>query len=180
MAHASPQPALMILTRMLDSKQMTKGMRSVPRNAVDAFGQTLSNGVEAFRQTARNAVKAFRQILPIAVVAVFAAGASSVSAQAPPQPDPKSPQYQAKGEQNRTYVFPGTGESIPYHLYVPTRWTKDAKLPLVVVTHGAGQPATAPFQRPTADPTLARTAEARGYIVAAVTGYHANATGVGG
>jgi len=29
-------------------------------------------------------------------------------------------------------------------------------------------------------PTLAKTAEARGYIVAAVTGYHANATGVGG
>jgi poly(3-hydroxybutyrate) depolymerase len=30
------------------------------------------------------------------------------------------------------------------------------------------------------NPTLAKTAEARGYIVAAVTGYHANATGVGG
>ena len=29
-------------------------------------------------------------------------------------------------------------------------------------------------------PTLAKTAEQRGYLVAAVTGYHANATGVGG
>src|ERR1043166_3065166 len=102
------------------------------------------------------------------------------SAQTPPQPDPKDPQYQAKGEQSRTYMFPGTGESIAYHLYVPTKWTKTTKLPLVVVTHGANQPSTAPFQRPMANQTLAKAAEERGYIVAAVTGYHANATGVGG
>jgi len=87
---------------------------------------------------------------------------------------------QATGEQDRTYVFPGTDEQIPYHLYVPAKWTPTAKLPLVVVTHGAAQPATAPFQRPMDGPTLAKTAEARGYIVVAVTGYHANATGVGG
>jgi poly(3-hydroxybutyrate) depolymerase len=104
-----------------------------------------------------------------------------LSAQGPaPVPDPKSPQYQAKGEQDRTYVFPGTGESIAYHIYVPAKWNATTKLPLVVVTHGANQPATAPFQRPMDSPTLAKTAEARGYLVAAVTGYHANATGVGG
>jgi poly(3-hydroxybutyrate) depolymerase len=97
-----------------------------------------------------------------------------------PQPDPKSPQYRATGEQDRTYSFPGTGESIAYHLYVPTKWTRASRLPLVVVTHGANQPATAPFQRPMTNPTLAKAAEARGYIIAAVTGYHANATGVGG
>ncbi len=54
------------------------------------------------------------------------------------------------------------------------------KLPLVIVTHGASQPASAPFKRPMKDPTLAKTAEEHGYIIAAVTGYHANATGVGG
>jgi poly(3-hydroxybutyrate) depolymerase len=97
-----------------------------------------------------------------------------------PAPDPKSPQYQAKGEQDRSYLFPGTGEQIAYHLYVPAKWTPSMKLPLVIVTHGAGQPASAPFQRPVANPTLAKTAEERGYIIAAVTGYHANATGVGG
>src|SRR5580658_3710096 len=97
-----------------------------------------------------------------------------------PAPDPNSPQYQAKGEQDRSYVFPGTGEMIAYHLYVPAKWTPSMKLPLVIVTHGAAQPAAAPFQRPVANPTLAKTAEERGYIVAAVTGYHANATGVGG
>ena len=97
-----------------------------------------------------------------------------------PAPDPKSPQYQGKGEQDRSYEFPGTGEQIAYHLYVPSKWTPSMKLPLVIVTHGAAQPAAAPFRRPMANPTLAKMAEERGYIVAAVTGYHANATGVGG
>jgi poly(3-hydroxybutyrate) depolymerase len=97
-----------------------------------------------------------------------------------PAPDPNSPQYQGKGEQDRSYEFPGTGEMIAYHLYVPAKWTPSMKLPLVIVTHGAAQPAVAPFQRPMANPTLAKTAEEHGYIVAAVTGYHANATGVGG
>ncbi len=106
--------------------------------------------------------------------------AAAIAQGAAPVPDPKSPQYQAKGEQDRSYEFPGTGEQIAYHLYVPMKWTPSMQLPLVIVTHGAAQPAAAPFQRPVADPTLAKTAEARGYIVAAVTGYHANATGVGG
>lgn len=109
-----------------------------------------------------------------------AVAVGSVNSQGAPQPDPESPQYQRTGEQDRSYAFPGTGEKIAYHLYVPTKWTPSTKLPLVIVTHGAGQPATAPFQRPMANPTLAKTAEERGYIVAAVTGYHANATGVGG
>jgi poly(3-hydroxybutyrate) depolymerase len=96
------------------------------------------------------------------------------------QPNPADPKYQSKGEQERTYTFPGTSESITYHIYVPLKWDKSAHLPLVILTHGANQPSSAPFQRPMANPTLAITAEARGYIVAAVTGYHANATGVGG
>jgi poly(3-hydroxybutyrate) depolymerase len=106
--------------------------------------------------------------------------APAMSPAAAPAPDPKSPQYQGKGEQDRSYEFPGTGEKIEYHLYVPMKWKPSMKLPLVIVTHGANQPSSAPFKRPMNDPTLAKTAEERGYIVAAVTGYHANATGVGG
>jgi predicted peptidase len=100
-----------------------------------------------------------------------------LTAQAP-QPDPKDPQYQAKGDQKRTYMFPGTGESIPYHLYVPMKWNKTTKLPLVIVTHGASQPADAPFQR--GDGALGKFAEERGYIVAAITGYKPQATVVDG
>lgn len=114
-----------------------------------------------------------------ALTAIMCAMSLPAFAQSP-QPDPGAPQYRAKGEQDRSYLFPGTDERIAYRLYVPSSWTPTTRLPLVVVTHGANQPATAPFQRPTANPTLAQTAEARGYIIAAVTGYHANATGVGG
>src|SRR5499427_5559038 len=95
-----------------------------------------------------------------------------------PQPDPKDPQYQAKGDQKRTYPFPGTGETIPYHLYVPSKWTKGSQLPLVVVTHGASQPADAPFQR--GDGALGKMAEERGYVVSAITGYKPQATVVDG
>src|SRR5258708_38222519 len=75
-------------------------------------------------------------------------------------------------------MFPGTGESIPYHLYVPMKWTKTTKLPLVIVTHGAGQPADAPFVR--GDGALAKFAEERGFVVAAITGYKGSATAVDG
>src|SRR6185295_2644508 len=115
----------------------------------------------------------------VLLLSFLVASSGHAVAQAP-QPDPKSPQYRTTGEKDRSYAFPGTGENIAYHLYVPTKWTPASKLPLVVVTHGANQPATAPFQRPMTDPTLAKGAEAHGFIVAAVTGYHANATGVGG
>jgi poly(3-hydroxybutyrate) depolymerase len=109
-----------------------------------------------------------------------ARAASGATGPLAPAPDAKSPLYRTTGEQDRSYEFPGTGEKIAYHLYVPAKWTPSSRLPLVIVTHGAAQPPTAPFQRPVSNPTLAKTAEERGYIVAAVTGYHANATGVGG
>ena len=120
-----------------------------------------------------------RHATALIVLAAGIAAAPSAFAQSP-QPEPASPQYQMKGEQDRSYVFPGTDERIPYHIYVPNKWDRNTRLPLVIVTHGASQPATAPFQRPMATPTLAKTAEARGFLVAAVTGYHANATVVGG
>lgn len=116
-------------------------------------------------------------VAPAAIAVLLSATAGYAQA---PQPDPKSATYQAKGEQDRSYIFPGTTESIAYHIYVPMKWDKTTKLPLVILTHGANQPATSPFQRPMQNPTLAKMAEERGFIVAAVTGYHANATGVGG
>jgi predicted peptidase len=88
-------------------------------------------------------------------------------------PDTKDPQYQAKGDQKRTYKFPGTDEEIPYHLYVPMKWTPTAKLPLVIVLHGGSSLADVPFQR--GDGALGKVAEERGYIVASVTGYKPNA-----
>ena len=53
---------------------------------------------------------------------------------APPplQPNPRAPLYQHTGEQYRVYDFPVTGESIPYRLFVPSRWKPGAILPLLV------------------------------------------------
>jgi len=118
-----------------------------------------------------------RQSLKIELLLAAALLAVTLAALAQaPAPNPQDANYQSKGEQDRTYAFPGTTEMIAYHIYVPQKWDKSMKLPLIVVTHGASQPSTAPFMRPTANPTLARTAEERGFIVAAVTGYHLNAT----
>jgi poly(3-hydroxybutyrate) depolymerase len=122
-------------------------------------------------------IPAYRAMIVAALAAFVFAPAAAAQA---PQPDKAAANYQAKGEQDKSYVFPGTTESIAYHIYVPQKWTPGTRLPLVILTHGANQPATAPFQRPMQNPTLAKMAEARGFIVAAVTGYHANATGVGG
>lgn len=88
---------------------------------------------------------------------------------APPplQPNPKGPLYQHTGEQYRVYEFPGTGESIPYRLFVPSRWKPGAKLPLLV-TLRAGQSVDNPYRDPN---TLVSEAERRGYLVVTPMGY---------
>ena len=83
------------------------------------------------------------------------------AAPAPPQPAPTAPLYHATGEQYRIYNFPGTGESIPYRLFVPSRWTTAMKLPMLV-TLRAGNTVDGPYR---ADNNLVRIAAQRGYIV---------------
>jgi predicted peptidase len=85
----------------------------------------------------------------------------------PPQPDPARPMYQQKGEQYRVYNFPGTGESIPYRLFVPSKWTPDTKLPMLV-TLRAGNTVDGPYR---AQNDLVKHAEQRGYIVVTPMGY---------
>jgi len=89
------------------------------------------------------------------------------AAPVPPQPSPTAPLYQHKGEQYRIYNFPGTGESIPYRLFVPQRWTPDTKLPMLV-TLRAGNTVDGPYR---AQNDLVRVAEQRGYIVVTPMGY---------
>src|SRR4051794_20690605 len=86
---------------------------------------------------------------------------------AAPEPRPNAPLYQAKGEQYRIYNFPATGESIPYRLFVPSRWTPQAKLPMLV-TLRAGNTVDGPYR---AQNDLVRVAEQRGYIVVTPMGY---------
>jgi predicted peptidase len=85
----------------------------------------------------------------------------------PPEPRPTAPLYQHKGEQYRIYNFPATGESIPYRLFVPSKWMPGMKLPMLV-TLRAGNTVDGPYR---AQNDLVRVAEQRGYIVVTPMGY---------
>ena len=89
------------------------------------------------------------------------------AAQAPPQPAPGGPLYQHTGEQYRVYTFPGTGESIPYRLFVPSKWNGSSKLPMLV-TLRAGNSVDGPYR---AGNDLVKQAEARNYLVVTPMGY---------
>jgi predicted peptidase len=96
-----------------------------------------------------------------------AQGGRGAAPAGPPPPNPKAPLYQATGEQYRIYNFPGTGESIPYRLFVPSRWSTAVKLPMLV-TLRAGNTVDGPYR---ADNSLVRVAAQRGYIVVTPMGY---------
>ena len=101
---------------------------------------------------------------------IFLALAQARGAAPPPAPlapNPAAPLYQATGEQYRIYNFPGTGESIPYRLFVPSKWSPATKLPMLV-TLRAGNTVDGPYR---ADNNLVRVANQHGYIVVTPMGY---------
>src|SRR5882672_6742364 len=106
-----------------------------------ADGRGSMNGLEA--GLAGDPMQRMTMSLPATAMLLLALVSAAAAQPASPVPDSKATQYQAKGEQDRTYTFPGTGESVAYHIYVPTKWDRSMRLPLVVVPHGANQPPTA-------------------------------------
>jgi len=96
-----------------------------------------------------------------------AAPAPAGGAPAALEPNPGGPLYQHTGEQYRVYDFPGTGESIPYRLFVPTRWKPGMRLPLLV-TLRAGTSVDNSYREPN---SFVSNAEARGYLVVTPMGY---------
>jgi len=113
-------------------------------------------------------------LIALLVAATGALGVAQTPAQAgrgaaapPPEPSPTAPLYRHTGEQYRIYNFPGTGESIPYRLFVPTTWTPDKKLPMLV-TLRAGNTVDGPYR---AGNDLVKQAAQRGYIVVTPMGY---------
>jgi predicted peptidase len=95
------------------------------------------------------------------------APAAPAAPPAPPEPNPAKPLYRHVGEQYRVYEFPGTGESIPYRLFVPSRWTVNTKLPLLV-TLRAGQSVDNSYR---SNNDFVKEAERRGYLVVTPMGY---------
>jgi predicted peptidase len=92
-------------------------------------------------------------------------------------PDQSSSLYQSKGDQKRSYPFPGTGETIPYRIYVPSAWAPGKKLPLVVILHGGGLDENTPFDGgpDNLKGILVAQAELHGFVVAAPNGYSKDA-----
>ena len=114
---------------------------------------------------------------PVMIALFVIASAALTAAQAPqggrgaapppPEPSPAAPLYRHTGEQYRIYNFPGTGESIPYRLFVPTSWKPEQKLPMLV-TLRAGNTVDGPYR---AGNDLVKQAAQRGYIVVTPMGY---------
>ncbi len=103
-----------------------------------------------------------------ALILMATSAASAQNAATPPlQPNPRGPLYQHVGEQYRVYDFPGTGESIPYRLFVPSRWKPGVRLPLLV-TLRAGNSVNNSYREPN---SLVAQAEKRGYLVVTPMGY---------
>jgi len=105
--------------------------------------------------------------LVFSAVAAASPRAQAPAAPAPLHPNPKAPLYRHVGEQYRVYEFPGTNESIPYRLFVPSRWTPGTKLPLLV-TLRAGTSVNNSYR---SNNDLVVNAERRGYLVVTPMGY---------
>jgi poly(3-hydroxybutyrate) depolymerase len=110
-----------------------------------------------------------RTLILMALLALLTSGVSAqqTAVATSLEPNPRGPLYQHTGEQYRVYDFPGTGESIPYRLFVPSRWKPGARLPLLV-TLRAGTSVNNSYREPN---SLVAQAEKRGYLVVTPMGY---------
>lgn len=73
------------------------------------------------------------------------------------------------GDLHKEYVFPPTGETMPYRVYVPTTWNGADALPVILFLHGAG--ANENSYMDMADGLVPRLAEEYGYIVVSPLGF---------
>ena len=94
-------------------------------------------------------------------------GVATAQMKQAPGPSPAAPLYRQTGEQYRVYEFPGTGEPIPYRLFVPESWKPEQKLP-VLVTLRAGNSVNNNHR---GGNDLVKLARERGYIVISPLGY---------
>lgn len=106
-------------------------------------------------------------LLGVTVLFVQCANAQLPGTADTPVPDANAPMYRATGEQYRVYEFPGTGEPIPYRLFVPENWAPGQSLP-VLVTLRAGFSINNNHRN---NNDLVEEARARGYIVISPLGY---------
>jgi len=82
---------------------------------------------------------------------------------------PGNPQWRAKGDLHRKYHFPDADADMPYRLYIPSSWDGRAKMPLVVMLHGAGTDEN--WYLDANDKHLIHLAEQHDYILVSPLGY---------
>lgn len=75
---------------------------------------------------------------PVAFIALLAASLSTM-ALADRQPSDDERMIEDPRVQHRSYVFPPTGEEIPYALFVPSTYDPDEPAPLILSLHGLGR-----------------------------------------
>ena len=73
--------------------------------------------------------------------------------------------------EGRTYTFPGTGQEVPYALFVPSNYDASRGWPLMGALHGLGRP----YDWMMGYEGLVDAAERDGYIVVSPLGYHPRA-----
>ena len=86
-------------------------------------------GSSAFAQT--RLIEWGTTLDPVSQVAAAKTLAKSIA-------NPGASNWQAKGDQKRTYRFPEANATIAYRVCVPTSWDGHSKLALVLFLHGAG------------------------------------------
>ncbi len=81
----------------------------------------------------------------------------------------KDPWRGRTGDLKRHYRLDAANEIMPYRVYVPTAYSAQKPLPLIIALHGLGATEDSFFE--SYGGTLPKLAEQRGYIVAAPLGY---------
>ncbi len=112
----------------------------------------------------REMVKVLALLMGVLICGTAAAqlpGVAAAQLEQAPKPNPAAPMYRQTGEQYRIYEFPGTGEPIPYRLFVPESWTPQRKMP-VLITLRAGNSINNNHR---GGNDLVKMARERGYIV---------------
>jgi formyl-CoA transferase len=75
----------------------------------------------------------------------------------------------ATGDQERHYYFAEAANEMPFRLYVPLKWNRQTKLPMIVALHGAF--GTHDTMLTAAQGIVKTLAEQHGYIVVSPLGY---------
>jgi pimeloyl-ACP methyl ester carboxylesterase len=81
----------------------------------------------------------------------------------------QDPLWRAKGDHERHYWFEAAREMMPYRVYVPEKWDRRSKLPMVLILHGATRDDNFYFDRD--GHILTKLAEQHGYLVVCPFGY---------